>query len=204
MKNEPTEARRATRAPRRRASWLLLVAVMAAGCAARRGADVTFHDPNMDFSLIQNVAVLPFANLSGNNNAGAAARDVLMTMLQATGSIYVLPPGEVARGISRTGLQATDAPTPEEVVQLAGIVGADAIITGTVLEYGEVRSAASSANVATLSVKMLEAQSGRVVWSASASAGGVTGAQRMFGGGGRPMDEVLRKSVSQLLDRLFG
>ena len=54
-----------------------------------------------------------------------------------------------------------------------------------------------------LSVQMLEAESGRVVWSASASAGGVSASDRVFGGGGRPMDDVTRSAVDKLLDRLF-
>ena len=68
---------------------------LAVGCAAHRDSAVTYHDPNMDFSLIQTVAVLPLENLSNTERAGDTVRDVLMTMLQATGALYVLPPGEV-------------------------------------------------------------------------------------------------------------
>jgi len=178
--------------------WLL-----AAGCAGRRGVDVTYHDPNMDFSLIRTVAVLPFDNLTANNHADEAVRDVFMTMLQATGSLYVLPPGEVGRGVSRASLRAPTQPSAEEVVQLARILDADVVILGTVREYGELRSGASAAGVVSLSVKMLEAESGRVVWSASSSAGGVSASDRVFGGGGRPMDDVTRSAVDKLLDRLF-
>ena len=173
------------------------------GCLARRGADVTYHDPNMDFSTIGTVAVMPFGNLTGNAAAGEAVRDVFMTMLQATGTLYVLPPGEVARGISRLSIRSPEAPTPEELTQLADIVKADVIVTGTVTEYGELRSGSSAGGVVSASVKMIEAQSGKVVWSASASEGGVSLADRMFGGGGRPMDEVTRRTVTELLDRLF-
>lgn len=182
---------------------LLAGALAPAGCASKRKADVTYHDPNMDFGLIQKVAVLPFENLAGNRSAGDAVREVFMTMMQATGAAYVLPPGEVGRGISRLSLKSPQTPTAEEVVQLAGIVGADVVITGTVLEYGELRTSGSAANVVSISARMLEGQTGRVVWSASASRGGVSAADRFFGGGGRPMDEITRDAVARLLDRLF-
>jgi hypothetical protein len=174
-----------------------------AGCSSRRGVDVTYHDPNMDFSLIQTAAVMPFDNLTSNQNASEAVRDVFMTMLQATGAVYVLPPGEVGRGISRLSLSAPSQLSSEEAVQFAAIVGADVVITGTVSEYGQLRSGGSSANVASVSVKMLEAQTGRVVWSAASSAGGVSASDRVFGGGGRPMDDVTRAAVEKLLNRLF-
>jgi hypothetical protein len=182
---------------------VLGLGLLFASCAHHRGVDVTYHDPNMDFSLIHTVAVLPFENLTSNNHADEAVRDVFMTMLQATGSLYVLPPGEVARGVSRAALRTPAQPSSEEVVQLASILSADVIVLGTVREYGELRSGASAAGAVSLSVKMLEAQTGRVVWSASASAGGVSASDRVFGGGGRPMDDVTRNVVDQLLDRLF-
>jgi hypothetical protein len=175
-----------------------------ASCASRKAAEVTYHDPNMDFSLIQTVAVLPFDNLSTNPRAGQAVRDVFMTMLQATGSLYVLPPGEVGRGMDRMALGVKHDLTAEEIVQFANIVEADVVIVGTVIEYGELRSGGSSGGVVSLGVRMLEAESGRVVWSASSSAGGVSAGARVFGGGGKPMDRKIRKAVNKLLDRLFG
>ena len=186
------------------ATLALACVLVHTGCASRKAAEVTYHDENMDFSLIQNVAVMPFDNLSTNPRAGDAVRDVFMTMLQATGSIYVLPPGEVGRGMDRMALGVNSELTAEDFVQFANIVGADVVITGTVLEYGELRSGGSSGGVVSLGVRMLEAETGRVVWSASSSAGGVSAGARVFGGGGKPMDRKIRKAVNQLLNRLFG
>lgn len=164
---------------------------------------MTYHDPEMDFSLVRSVAVMPFANLSSTTSASPRVRDVFMTMLQASGSIYVLPPGEVARGISRVGIPAPAAPTAEEVVDLCKNVSADVVITGTVLEYGEVRSASAAANVISISVQMLEGQTGKLVWSASATRGGIGAGERLLGGGGEPMNVVTTRAVDDLLERLF-
>lgn len=173
------------------------------GCAGRPPAEVTYHDPNMDFSLVQKVAVLPFENLTTVNTAGERVRDVFMTMMQATGSSYVLPPGEVARGVDRVSPGRPTTPTAEEAVNLGKVVGVDAVITGVVREYGEVRSGATSAGVVSLSLQMMETQTGKVVWSASSTRGGVDASDRLFGGGGRPMDQVTADAVRDLLDKLF-
>jgi hypothetical protein len=176
---------------------------MVAGCAAKRAAQVTYHEPTMDFSLVHTVAVLPFANMSTTQTADERVRDVFMTMLQATGQIYVLPTGEVQRGLSRVEMPNPTTPSDQDVVSLSKILGCDAVITGSVLEYGEARSGSASASYISVSVQMLEAKTGKLVWSAQSTKGGVTAADRMFGGGGQPMNVVTVDAVNQLLDQLF-
>jgi len=171
--------------------------------SSSKSSKVVFRDPNMDFGSIQTVAVMPFINLTRENVAGERVRDVFMTMLQATGGVYVIPPGEVGRGISRLTLERPASPSPEEVVKFAKNVNADAVFTGTLSEYGEVRSGTSTANVVSLSHQMMEAQTGRVVWSASSTKGGITTSDRLFGGGGEPMNTTTQKAVDDLLDKLF-
>lgn len=185
------------------ASLLLALVLATGGCASTATSEASYHDSGMDFGQIQTVAVMPFENLSSVSQAGERVRDVFMTRLQATGSLYVLPPGEVLRGISRGSVQNPVAPNAEEVISFAKVVGADVVITGTVIEYGEVRSGTASANAISVSLRMLEAQTGKVVWSGSATEGGVSTSDRLFGGGGRPMDTVTERAVGELLQQLF-
>jgi hypothetical protein len=188
--------------PKNQLGMTLLFLLVSAGCATS-SSKVVFRDPNMDFGSLQAVAVMPFNNLARESVAGEKVRDVFMTMLQATGGVYVIPPGEVGRGISRLSLERPASPTPEEVTKFAKIVNADAVFTGTLTEYGEVRSGTSTANVVSLSLQMMEAQTGRVVWSASSTKGGVTTSDRLFGGGGEPMNSTTQKAVDDLLEKLF-
>lgn len=185
-------------------AFAVMVGVVLVGCAVRRPSKVTYVDPVMDFSLIQTVAVMPFQNLTQQAAGAPRVRDVFTTMLQATGAAYVLPPGEVARGVSRASVSDPGAPSAEEVVEFARIVGADVVITGTLREYGEVRSGSTVANVISLSLVMMEGQTGRVVWSASSTKGGVDAADRLFGGGGQPMNDVTEQAVDELIDRMLG
>ena len=180
----------------------ILLILVSTGCATT--SKVVYRDPNMDFGAIQTVTVMPFNNLTRENVAGERVRDVFMTMLQATGGVYVIPPGEVARGITRLGLERPASPTPEDVTKFAKVVSTDAVFTGTVKEYGEVRSGSSTANVVSVSLQMMEAQTGKVVWSASSTQGGVTTSDRLFGGGGEPMNATTQKAVDDLLEKLFG
>jgi polysaccharide biosynthesis protein PelC len=189
------------RAITRPAVWVLaLVVLTSCGPVATRPV---YRDPNMDFGAIQTVGVMPFQNLSRDNLAAERVRDVFINGLLSTGAVYVVPVGEVARGVARAEIQSPTAPSPEEVIKLAGVLKAQAIITGAVREYGDVRSGSSSANVISVSAQMLEAQTGKVVWTATSTRGGVDVWDRLFGGGGRPMNDVTRDAVNDLIVRLF-
>jgi hypothetical protein len=157
----------------------------------------------MDFGAIQTVAVMPFANLTRDTVVPERVRDVFINKLLATGAIYVLPPGEVARGVSRAEISTPTTPSPEEVVKLAGIIKAQAVLTGVVREYGEVRSGTTSSNIISVSVQMIETQTGKVVWTASSTKGGITLWDRLFGGGGKAMNAVTEEAVDDLLGQLF-
>jgi len=192
-----------TRSATRLAALGVACLALVAGCGPRKTALVTYHDANMDFGVVQTVAVMPFVNLTNEKRAAGRVRDMFMTVLQATGTVYVLPPGEVGRGISRLRIESPEEPTPDEVIAMATNVGADAIITGTVLEYGTVRSGTSTANIISVSVEMMEAQTGKIVWSAASTKGGVSASDRLFGGGGQPMNGVTEAAIKELMNSLF-
>jgi hypothetical protein len=162
-----------------------------------------YIDPNMDFGTIKNIAVMPFMSLARDPVVAERVRDVFINKLLATGAVYVLPVGEVARGAARAEIQNPSLPSPEEVVKLGGMLKVQAVITGTVREYGEVRSGTASSNMVSVSLQMIETQTGRVVWSASSTKGGVNIWDRLFGGGGRPMNRVTEKAVDDLINKLF-
>jgi hypothetical protein len=181
---------------------LAMIQVFLSACATHSGLEV-YRDPNFDFGSVRIVAVMPFENLTKEQLASSRVRDVFMTMLLSTGAVYVLPAGEVARGLTRTGLEKATTLSAEDAVRLGGVVSSSAIITGVVREYGEVRSGATASNVVSISLQMIETQTGKVVWTASSTQGGITTSDRLFGGGGRPMDDVTRDAVIEVLNRLF-
>ncbi len=184
---------------RKRAAAALALA-LAAGCSTtgRR-----YLDPNMDFGAVRTVAVMPFVNLTRESAAADRVRDVFATMLLSTGALFVVPVGEVQSAIASQALQTPATPSVEAVTKLGRILKVDAIITGTVREYGEVRSGGTSANVVSISVQMIETTSGKLVWSASSTRGGVSMADRLLGSSGTPMNQVTEEAVDDLIGKLF-
>ncbi len=162
-----------------------------------------YRDPKMDFGSIQTVAVMPFANLARDQITAERVRDVFISRLLATEAVYVLPVGEVARGIARTEVQGPSSPTIEEIIKLGAFLKVDAVITGVVREYGETRSGTSTANIISMSIQLIETGTGRVVWSASSTKGGISFWSRLIGGGGQPMNKVTEQAVDALFDKLL-
>lgn len=179
----------------------VLALIVLSACASFRLG--VYHDPNYDFGAVRTVVVVPFENLTKENQAANRVRDVFMNTLLSTGTIYVLPAGEVARGMSRTGTEKATVLSVEDAVKLGGMLKADAIITGVVREYGEVRSGTAASAIISLSLQMVETQTGKVVWTASATRGGITAMDRLFGGGGRPMNDITRDAVVEIINKLF-
>jgi hypothetical protein len=181
-------------------SMLFLILVFVSGCSTR--GDV-YHDEKMDFGAIQNVAVMPLANFTRDNLAADRVRDVFINRLLSTGALYVLPVGEVAKGIAKAEIMTPSAPSPEEVVKFGAAIKVQAVFTGAVLEYGELRSGTAAANIISVNLQMVETQTGRVVWSGASTKGGISTTDRLFGGGGQPMDYVTEQAISDLIRKLF-
>jgi len=96
----------------------------------------------MDFGSIQTVAVMPFINLT-RRTWPAKGSGCLHDDAPGDGGVYVIPP------VRWGGGSPADPRTPGfaisgEVVKFAKNVNADAVFTGTLSEYGEVRSGTST------------------------------------------------------------
>lgn len=185
-------------------NWLcyLLFLIGLSGCGTKIPSD-TYFDPNMDFGVIQTCAVLPFDNLTTDSLGAQRVRDAFVGHLLATQAMYIVPSGEVARALSRAGVVNPTSPTVEEIKKLRTIIEVDAIVTGVLREYGTVRSGSTSANIVSLSLDMYETETGRVIWSASSTKGGIDMTDRLFGGGGEPMNAVTEQVVNDLINKLF-
>jgi hypothetical protein len=184
-------------------TFVLVGLAIAAPLCSAQVTDV-YRDPNMDFGSIQKVAVVPFQNLARDQVVPERVRDVFINRLLAADGVYVLPVGEVARGTAKVEPVNPSAPTTEESVKLGAALKVDAVITGVVREYGEVRSGTTTANIISMSIQVIETGTGKVVWSASVTEGGISFMARLFGGGGQPMNRVTEQAVDALLDKLLG
>ena len=100
-------------------------------------------------------------------------------------------------------MQSAMAPSTDEVKKFCSLEKADAVITGIVKEYGQVRNGSAESDKIAVSIQMIEGQTGRIVWSADVTKGGITVMDRLFGGGAEPMNVITQKAVNDLIKKLF-
>ncbi len=182
-------------------AWLTVAALLPAlSCGSGR----SYQNRNMDFGSIRTIVVMPFWNLSRESLAADRVRDVFASSLLATEATYVVPLGEVGRAISRVGVANPVSPSADEIVKIGAMLKAEALITGVVKEYGEVRTGSAGANVVSLSAQMFETTTGKVVWSGSSTKGGVSFGSRLLGtSGGDPVNDVTEQAVDDLIKQLL-
>jgi TolB-like protein len=165
-------------------------------------ASTEFTNPNIDFSFVQRVAVLPFENLATDPLAGYRATRLVVTDLLASGALDVVEPGEVAGAMARLGIDRGQ-PTIEQVVSLGASLEVQALLQGSVAQSEVLRAGTTNRPVVTLDARMVETETGTIVWAATHTEKGKGLSARVLGTGGEALSETMRRCVSRLLDTLF-
>ncbi|MBI4522593.1 MAG: hypothetical protein HY695_02140 [Deltaproteobacteria bacterium] len=149
------------------------------------------------------VAVLLIENASERPGAGRILTDVLTTTLFQRGRFAVVDPGEPNDALAALGVaphESFDLATLTELKKRAGI---DALVLGTVYRYNEglKREATTSPEVA-LDIRMIHAESGKIVWVASGEGTGDDYQIVLDFGVVRSMVSLLRRVLQGMLETL--
>ncbi len=185
---------------RARRGLLCLAAALATGCAPSLSS---YQHPDVDLGHIRRVAVLPFANLSGEDVADERLHSLFLARLLAAQAVDVVETGAVREAMVTLRLTPENSPTPAQFVALGAALGVDAVFMGTVEEYGVQRGRGESLNLVTASFSLTETQQGILVWSAQAHASSASLWRRLLGTGERSLHEVATATVVSALETLF-
>ena len=175
------------------------VAVMA-GCTPIR--PTTFVHPDYNFGFIERVAVVPFENLTDDRGAAARMTRHFVTELLAVEAFDVVEPGDVTNALSAIGEIRVAELTVDQIKSTGTRVRAQALFLGSVTESSSIRSGSGSQNVVTFDVRMVETETGSVIWSTTLTKTGRGFWAALFGSGGRSMGEVSRRAARHAIARL--
>ena len=181
---------------------LLLVMVAALGCGACGVGPTTFTHPNYNFGFIERVAVLPFEDLSSDRGAGARMSRYFVSELLEAEVFDIVEPGEVSNQLVKLGALGVSELTPELIVGLGRDLRAEALFFGTVTESASVRSGSTTESVITINVRLVETETGSVVWSTTLTETGRGFWSGLFGTNGATMGEVSRRAAASAVSEL--
>ena len=180
---------------------MIMAAALALSCTSSIQR-TEFTNPDVDFGFVERVAVLPFENLSTDQQAGFRATRLMITELLASGAVDVVEPGEVEGALAKIRGRPSQ-PSIEEIVGLGTALDVQAVILGTVAQSEILRSGAVAIPAVTLDAQMVETETGQIIWAATHTEKGTSASARFLGSGGQPISATTRKCVQVLLDSLL-
>jgi TolB-like protein len=113
--------------------------------------------------LVKKVAVLPFQNISKHVYAGRVVANAYVTELFNTGRFHVEEPGNIRLFMIQERVGTIGELELGRLKVLGRRLRVDAIVVGTVEEFDDGRR--GGVPVVSVTARMLEASSGRIVWS---------------------------------------
>lgn len=159
---------------KRRTILLLVLAVFglfAARVTAETLSEFTMLPPN-NFTSIGCIAILPFENNTSDPEAAASFSEALATELYTTERFGVIERAEVVGSLSGMGAKIPEKMSNEVAAVLGGLIKADAVISGSVTEYGyrtvDLKNSVRVPSIG-VSLRMIDVRENKVLWAASFS-----------------------------------
>jgi polysaccharide biosynthesis protein PelC len=141
------------------------LSIILAGCAATQH----YLSPEADLPYYERVAVIPFTSLSQDRLAGDRVASIFVTELLSQRVAEVVDPGQFAASMRevRGGTPFTNPWSAADLARLGETSRVQGIFLGTVREYEMSRAGRESFPLISMEIHMVDAASGRIVWSAS-------------------------------------
>ncbi len=139
---------------------VLALLLLCSGCVRSTQA---FRNPEADLSAIRRVAVIPFENLTSTQFAGEKVTTVYISELLMNIDIEVVEPGEVIKALAAQNVVGKKLST-SEIASVGKAVKADALIFGSVQEYGQQRIRNENYPVVSLDVRWVDVSTGTIIF----------------------------------------
>ena len=149
------------------AAVLLLSAVGMTGCGGPRVQ--VFTNPAADLSFYERVGVVPFRCLAADRLAGEKFTTEFTTALLASELFDVADYGVLVSHVTK--ILGTRSPaeglSADDIKRIATAAGLQGLFVGTVSEYQMTSTPSGQFPVVTVEVRLLDAETANVVWSAT-------------------------------------
>lgn len=201
---------------------LLSFVVMLPACApstkVKQKDTMTIDKPKGIVGLKRRVGVVDFQNKTkyGENRIGGAASDILITELAKSGKFIVVERDKLNSIMAEQKLGMTGAIDPTTAARVGKVLGLSAIVTGAISEFGtttegsEYLIAQSKRQVvkATVDIRVVDAETGQVLYADSGSGLGVKKSGGVLGLGTRAgydeslEQEALRAAIVKFMNNI--
>lgn len=151
------------------AAVLLTAAVASCAGSTREGRD--YVDPALGGASATKVAVIPFENLTNHPNAGLIVAQLVSTELYDRGLFQLQEETKTRKLLADLKIDPARLTDVAAAQQAAGLLEVDALIIGSVSEFGY-QHGLREEPVVGLNARLVDGVSGKVLWASSHSASG--------------------------------
>jgi PBP1b-binding outer membrane lipoprotein LpoB len=181
---------------------ILIIAASLSGCSS--GKPATYHvSEDVDFSFVKKVAVMPLENQTSDKSAGEVVRHLLISEMLASGLSDVVVPGEVIYAVNDLGIKNIASLRRKQIITLGKTLKVQALIMGSVQQYGHVRVSNMSAPEVTITLMMADTGTGDIIWSVTKTHGGASFMARHFGAKSETISEAALGTVREAIETLI-
>ena len=186
-----------------RARWtgaLAALAFVASAC----GGSSQFLDPEADLPYYERVGVVPFETLANDRAAGERVSHVFFNELLRVEFAQVAEPGQFTAAMAQVrGNKSPASPwSTAELAKLGETAGVQGVFLGTVVEYEMVRIGRDSFPMVSIEVRLVDTQTGRLVWSANRTEKEGPGIPLLSWGRNRTLSELSAVLIGDILEPL--
>jgi len=200
----------------------LLMVLSLAACAptttVKKKESMGIDQPKGMVGLKRRIGVVDFENKTtyGANRLGTSASDILITELAKSGKFIVVERDKLDKLMEEQKLGMTGAIDPNTAARVGKILGLNAIVTGSISQFGEetegseylITQSKSQVVKATVDIRVVDAETGQVLYADSGSGlakkhtGGVLGLGTRAGYDETLEGEALRSAIAKFVDNI--
>ena len=180
--------------------WIILICGLI-GCSS----PPVFIDADADIEFYERAAVTPFWNSGGDRTASDQLTDSFVTALMIAEKFTVTEPGHFRHLLAEVATQASATNrglTPEQARELGEQAEIEAIFEGSILAYEMIRIGQNQYPLISVELRMLDAQTGRLVWTTTVTRKGGPGFPFFGFGQIRTLPELAAIVVDDLVRRV--
>lgn len=159
---------------------ILLFSLSLTGCAGKGNIE-SFNRDNIDIGYVKNIVVLPFENNSQDEYAPERVRNITMTQILASGLFDVVDKGVVDSHLREEAISLDKPLNKQDLHRLGQRLNVQAVLLGTIDIAEESRKGAVVYPVLSLTLRLIEVESGLIIWQASGNESGNSAWRRLFG-----------------------
>lgn len=178
--------------------YIIVLAMMFVSCTNKTTME-SFQREDVDFSFVERIAVLPFQNNSSDKFASKRTRDVTITQVLSLGIFDVVEKDLVDSVLYEEAIDPGSAIDPLTLKRMGNRLNVQGFLLGTIDLAGMGKVGSATYPELAVTLRLVEAESGMILWQASGSLSGESLANRLLGTKGDDTYQITAKLIKLLL-----